>query len=578
MKQKILYIHGLSSSGSSSTAKNLRMLCPNYEILSPDLPILPDDALDVLHSLCKKEHPNIVIGTSMGGMFAGQLRGYRKILVNPAFHVSEFMRTQIGVHEFLNPRQDGQTQYEITSELCDAYQVIEKCQFENLSHLEQNNTYALFGKNDTLVHGHDEFIVHYKKDNARWFEGEHRLNFEITKDIVVPLIYKIMNEEIKEKLLSSPLFNLSLSSKELFHSNFLSWIGEQYPNLFVAIFEELGCNVKWQSKAWRVKRELLNLDLCVQLCNDEKHIPFVLENKVKSIPCKDQLDEYVDKIKPTPEDNLILLSLATEFPDKQAIEKEGKWKVCSYEQLSEAISKHKNIYVKESYHLALIEDYCLFVQSLHTLAQGWKVNEEDTFLLAKVNNKYCNDLRIGDLQDKIWYSQLCVKLNQHLKDLLKVETISGLNIEQIKSEEEGPNKVYTNWGFTHGQGLLEAKVKINNKYVLLVQLQGDRYCRGIEWIREGSASHEKYWEDTKNGTLVQLPQSFFQFDDMEVEFPSICIDANKKIEAKKHKDGTRTYNKYGDRFLYQSKKIQENATVNEVLNAIKEDIRKIIQK
>lgn len=116
MKQKILYIHGLSSSGSSSTAKNLRMFCPNYEILSPDLPILPDEALDMLRSLCKKEHPNIIIGTSMGGMFAGQLRGYRKILVNPAFHVSEFMRTQIGVHEFLNPRQDGKTQYEITSE------------------------------------------------------------------------------------------------------------------------------------------------------------------------------------------------------------------------------------------------------------------------------------------------------------------------------------------------------------------------------------------------------------------------------------------------------------------------------
>ena len=65
MKQKILYIHGLSSSGSSSTAKNLRMFCPNYEILSPDLPILPDEALDMLRSLCKKEHPNIIIGTSM---------------------------------------------------------------------------------------------------------------------------------------------------------------------------------------------------------------------------------------------------------------------------------------------------------------------------------------------------------------------------------------------------------------------------------------------------------------------------------------------------------------------------------
>lgn len=566
----------LSSSGSSSTAKNLRMFCPNYEILSPDLPILPDEALDMLRSLCKKEHPNIIIGTSMGGMFAGQLRGYRKILVNPAFHVSEFMRTQIGVHEFLNPRQDGKTQYEITSELCDAYQAIEKCQFEDLSPFDQNKTYALFGKNDTLVHGHDEFIAHYKKDNARWFEGEHRLNFEITKDIVVPLIHKIMKEEIKEKLLSSPLFNLSLSSKELFHSNFLSWIGERYPDLFIAIFEELGCSVKWKSKAWKVKRELLNLDLCVQLCNGE-HIPFVLENKVKSIPRKNQLDEYAAKLKPTPEDNLILLSLATEFPDKKDIEKEGKWKICSYKQLYEAItiSKNKKNDVEEPYHRALIEDYCLFIQSLHTLAQSWKVNEGDTFLLAKTNKEYCNELRIGDLQDKIWYSQLCVKLNQHLNDLLKVRTISGLNIEEIKGKETNSNKVYTNWGFTHGQGLLEAKVKIHNEYILLVQLQGDRYCRGIEWIREKPATHEEYWENTKN---EKIPQSFFQFDDEAVEFPSICIDANKKIEARKHKDGTRTYNKYGDRFLYQSKKIQENATVSEVLNAIKEDIEKIISR
>lgn len=79
------------------------------------------------------------------------------------FTFPEFMRTQIGVHEFLNPRQDGKTQYEITSELCDAYQAIEKCQFEDLSPFDQNKTYALFGKNDTLVHGHDEFIAHYKK-------------------------------------------------------------------------------------------------------------------------------------------------------------------------------------------------------------------------------------------------------------------------------------------------------------------------------------------------------------------------------------------------------------------------------
>ena len=107
---------------------------------------------------------------------------------------------------------------------------------------------------------------------------------------------------------------------------------------------------------------------------------------------------------------------------KKDIEKEGKWKICSYKQLYEAItiSKNKKNDVEEPYHRALIEDYCLFIQSLHTLAQSWKVNEGDTFLLAKTNKEYCNELRIGDLQDKIWYSQLCVKLNQHLNDLLKV--------------------------------------------------------------------------------------------------------------------------------------------------------------
>ena len=94
--------------------------------------------------------------------------------------------------------------------------------------------------------------------------------------------------------------------------------------------------------------------------------------------------------------------------------------------------------------------------------------------------------------------------------------------------------------------------------------------------RKACYARKEYWGKYEKNE--KIPQSFFQFDDEAVEFPSICIDANKKIEARKHKDGTRTYNKYGDRFLYQSKKIQENATVSEVLNAIKEDIEKIISR
>lgn len=190
MFPSIMYIHGLSSSGASSTAVNLRKLLPKYDVLSPDLPIQPQEALTMLKELCELYKPELIIGTSMGGMFAQQLRGYKKILVNPAFHVSEFMRTQLGVHDFLNQRKNGETKYEITSELCDSYQLIEANQFANITEFDIKNTYALFGAQDTLVHGYDEYIDYYK--NAMWFEGEHRLNLEVIKNIVVPLAQIIL--------------------------------------------------------------------------------------------------------------------------------------------------------------------------------------------------------------------------------------------------------------------------------------------------------------------------------------------------------------------------------------------------
>lgn len=62
MRNKILYIHGLSSSGSSSTTRNLQALLPDYSVLSPDLPVAPQEALDMLWHLCELEQPQLIIG------------------------------------------------------------------------------------------------------------------------------------------------------------------------------------------------------------------------------------------------------------------------------------------------------------------------------------------------------------------------------------------------------------------------------------------------------------------------------------------------------------------------------------
>ena len=45
----ILYIHGLSSSGASSTARHLQSLLPDTRIIAPDLPLEPLEVLKLLH-------------------------------------------------------------------------------------------------------------------------------------------------------------------------------------------------------------------------------------------------------------------------------------------------------------------------------------------------------------------------------------------------------------------------------------------------------------------------------------------------------------------------------------------------
>lgn len=70
---------------------------------------------------------------------------------------------------------------------------------------------------------------------------------------------------------------------------------------------------------------------------------------------------------------------------------------------------------------------------------------------------------------------------------------------------------------------------------------------------------------------------FFQFAiDKPAHFPNICKDIEGPIITRRRKDEIRNFNKYGDRFLYQSKQIKEEALVSEVLNAIKKELGLIV--
>lgn len=84
-----MYLHGFASSGQNGTVKAMWTLLPNAQIIAPDLPVDPHETMQMLRELCAKEKPDLIVGASMGAMYAEQLRGFWRILVNPAFMLAD---------------------------------------------------------------------------------------------------------------------------------------------------------------------------------------------------------------------------------------------------------------------------------------------------------------------------------------------------------------------------------------------------------------------------------------------------------------------------------------------------------
>ena len=68
---KILFFHGFFASGSCIPAQALKQAFEGKaEVLTPDLPLHPRDALDFVTSLCEREHPDVLVGNSNGSFLA----------------------------------------------------------------------------------------------------------------------------------------------------------------------------------------------------------------------------------------------------------------------------------------------------------------------------------------------------------------------------------------------------------------------------------------------------------------------------------------------------------------------------
>ena len=217
----ILYLHGFASSGQNGTVRAMTTLLPETRIVAPDIPVEPEEALTFLKDLCAKENPDLIIGASMGGMYAELLRGFDRILFNPAFFLADTLQKNngLGRQEFHNPRRDGQTSFLVTKGLLESFREVSSHCFENMPDNasdpssfgemteERDHVYGMFGTHDNFVTGtFDVFKKYYA--NAIHFEGEHYMDDSVLLHSVLPVIERI--DDIQEKR-SKPVMLIALT-------------------------------------------------------------------------------------------------------------------------------------------------------------------------------------------------------------------------------------------------------------------------------------------------------------------------------------------------------------------------------
>ena len=156
--KKILYLHGFGSSGASGTVELLRKEFWNKDaahratVTAPDIPVDPAAAMPMLEALAYDEMPDLIVGTSMGGMYAQMLRGFTRICVNPSFTISKkYNVLYVGKHKWLNRRKDGETEFHVTKETISHFQELEARQFDGIDDEDRTLCHGLFGEEDEMM-------------------------------------------------------------------------------------------------------------------------------------------------------------------------------------------------------------------------------------------------------------------------------------------------------------------------------------------------------------------------------------------------------------------------------------------
>lgn len=433
-------------------------------------------------------------------------------------------------------------------------------------------------------------------------------------------------EGILKTLKKSPMFNLSLSDKELFHSNMLAWIFERYPVFFRSLFD-----IKEEIELISVEREQNNFDLFITYkVNDKKEKYILIENKVKSIPTQKQLAEYKDKNespksveekmskndKKVAQENerkaaeyrqentkYVLLSLVKPFWIENKEESWNGWSYLSYQRVAEKLQECVDIQNFEisdqnesSYHKSLIEDYVKYLEFLEKTIKS--ISKEKLYLPKKSNHSNNISKRFSSQLHR-WRAEI------HKKELFekiykKSESNSMLEKWWLATKcdigkfylgsdfsDKGLKEVLDYKMIIHVSNAFKQIVKRNKKieeidvlnvFVFGMQIEGDAFRIVLESSRENCFAKIK--EFFSKDESIENSNLWFDIIDVSDLVKSKFVPV--KLQGRKNKDRINGLNenetmKYGNSFIYKYFTIDEGVKKEAVYEAIYSIHTKLIE-
>lgn len=297
-------------------------------------------------------------------------------------------------------------------------------------------------------------------------------------------------QTICDKLNAEPLLQMSLHSKELFHSNVLAWFCERYPR------EALVALRRWvperDSDTHRIQREKLNLDLAIEIPG---LAPVIIENKVFSPPDESQLERYADKIrrqKDLREPTFLLLSLTNpNWQDSRYLTKSGaEWHYVSYQDLADALSKSAPSV--SGFSGEILSHYIQFISLLHELVEDLATpGPNDPIGITSSAGEFLLRVRMKDAVEKLRARSASASIQRAMTPVLK----------------RTPAKYKA--AYTNGQPLLEAFIECRNGDRIGWQYQGDQWRLAI--ITKKQVGRSKAVRERRHKTVARKYAKWFDF-------------------------------------------------------------------